>query len=208
MLLFGITGGIGSGKSAVSDLLREMGIPVIAADAVARELTVTLLDIRTALIAAFGTGVYTESGGLNKERMRELVFSDAGARARINSIIHPHVFSWIRTEAKRLHDEEGHLLAGVEAALVYESGMQTILNKVVVVDAPLAARTNRLQQRDGLSVEDIHQRFAAQMPVGEKKKLADFLVENSGDLLALRAEVDKLHNWLLTMVRQGVCGAV
>ncbi len=197
MIAFGITGGIGSGKSVVCSLLAAKGVQIIAADSLAKRLTATSARIRAALTDAFGAEVYTAAGLLNKDRMRELVFNDSGARRRINEIIHPHVIDWIAAEIKRLQQDDGHRLVGVEAALIYESGMERILDKVVVVEAPVGMRVQWVQTRDDLSLAAVQQRISTQMPNSEKTGRADFVLDNSGDLAALERRVDELYSWLL-----------
>lgn len=196
MQLFGVTGGIGSGKSTVCKLLQQQGIHIIAADPLAKDLTRTSPEIRTALIAEFGPAIYLPDGEPNKDKLRELVFSSPETRDRINSIIHPVVLTWIENEANRLHADEDKELIGVEAALIFESGMQRMLDAVVVVHAPLDKRRQWLQQRDNIDAETVSQRMAAQMPVDEKLRRADYVVHNHGSILDLQQEVDKLATWL------------
>lgn len=196
MLLFGITGGIGTGKTAVCGFLREEGLPIIEADPLAKHLTATLPEIKDALIEKFGKAIYKPNGELNKTRMRELVFEDQGSRALINAIIHPHVFTAIQSEAARLNSVKSQSLIGVEAALIYESKMQVILDQVIVVDAPLEIRIQRIQARNQLTREQVLKRIAAQMPMAEKIELADFVIQNNRDLTHLRQETQKLYNWL------------
>lgn len=196
MLLFGVTGGIASGKSEVCKLLREHGIPILQADPVAQQLTNSLPEIRAALVQQFGPDVYTAAGELNKDKMRQLVFSGAQNREKVNQIIHPHVLQWIRTEARRLQDKKQAELVGVEAALIFESGMQEMLDRVVVVDAPAERRASWLQKRDDLTDKEVEQRMAAQMSVDEKRRRADYVLENNGSLAELRKKVNKLLTWL------------
>ena len=196
MFLFGVTGGIGAGKTTVCRLLRESGVPILEADPLAKELTNRLPEIRQALTAEFGADVYAENGELNKERLSEIVFSDPEKRRRVNQIIHPHVLQAIRHEAERLQREEGHELVGVEAALIYESGMEQMLDAVVVVTAPLDKRIAWLQQRNQLTRAEVEKRMQAQMPVAEKIKRADYVLENDGSLDQLRARVHALLDWL------------
>ena len=196
MLLFGITGGIGSGKSVVCDLLRGKGTPVLSADVIAKQLTVRLPEIRQGLTEKFGAEIYDSNGNLNKNRLRELVFSDPGTRAEIDKIIHPHVLSHIRSESVRL-SAEGHDFTGVEAALIFEAEMDKMLDRVVVVNAPLETRIARITERDHLVRKEVVIRIQAQMPDSEKIRRADFVVENNGGLDALASAVDRLYAWLL-----------
>ena len=196
MLLFGITGGIGCGKSSVCNFLREKGVPIIAADPLAKELTNRLPDIRKALKVEFGDDVYSKEGQLNKEKLTEIVFYDSVAREKVNQIIHPHVINWIKEEAERLHREESQKFVGVEAALIFESKMDEMLDAIVVVSAPLEKRIQWIQERNNLSREEILKRINSQIPLEEKVKRADYVIENDGTLEDLDKKVNLFYQWL------------
>ncbi|MFQ6116253.1 MAG: dephospho-CoA kinase, partial [bacterium] len=196
MLLFGVTGGIGCGKTAVCKILKEKGVPILEADPLAKELTNRLPEIRQALILEFGKDVYGQDGKLNKDFLSQIVFSNPEAREKVNQIIHPHVLNWINEEAKRLHTDENQKLVGVEAALIYESKMDRMLDAVVVVSAPLEKRIKWLQKRNNVSGEEILKRIDSQMPLAEKVKRADYVIENDGSLSDLEKKVDLLYKWL------------
>ncbi len=196
MLLFGVTGGIGCGKTVVCNFLKQKGIPIIEADPLAKELTNRLPEIRQALIAEFGRKVYNPDGKLNKDVLSQIVFSDPKAREKINQIIHPHVLNWIKEEAQRLQKEEKQKLVGVEAALIYEAEMDKMLNAVIVVSAPLEKRIQWLQARNKVPREEILKRIHSQMLLDEKIGRADYVIENDGSLGELEKKVDLLHQWL------------
>ncbi|MFQ5824568.1 MAG: dephospho-CoA kinase [bacterium] len=196
MLLFGVTGGIGCGKTAVCNILKEKGVPIIEADPLAKELTNRLPEIRQALTGEFGKDVYDEDGRLNKDVLSQIVFSNPEAREKVNQIIHPHVLRWIREEAQRLQIEENQKLVGVEAALIFESKMDKMLGAVVVVSAPLEKRIKWLQERNRLSKEEILKRMNSQMPLVDKIRRADYVIENDGSLTDLAKKVDLLYKWL------------
>ena len=199
MLLFGVTGGIGSGKTAVCNFLKEKKVPIIEADPLAKELSNHSPEIRRALVTEFGENVYLESGSLNKELLSQLVFSDAGTRERINQIIHPPVFKAILDQVNQFK-QKNQSLVGVEAALIYESKMERILNEVVVVTAAMEKRIDWIQSRDGFSQEEILKRINSQMPLEEKIKHADYVIENDGALSDLAEKVDELYNWLFSKI--------
>ena len=199
MLLFGVTGGIGSGKTAVCNFLREKDIPIIEADPLAKELTNHSPEIRRALVTEFGKDVYLDSGRVNKDLLSHLVFSDVGTRERINQIIHPQVFKAIQGRVNQFK-KENHQLVGVEAALIYESKMERILNAVIVVTAAMEKRIEWIKSRDGFSQEEILKRINAQMPLEEKIEHADYVIENDGSLSDLTEKVDELYNWLSSKI--------
>ncbi len=196
MFLFGITGGIGSGKSTVGKLLKAKGVPIIEADPLAKDLTNQLPAIREALIREFGEDVYGGDGTLNRTRLSQLVFTDSGSRNRVNEIVHPHVLQAIKDEARRLEEEENQSLIGVEAALIFESRMEAMLKAVVVVNAAKEDRILRIAERDGLGRESIKQRMDSQMSVSEKVSRADYVVQNVGSPDDLESEVEALYEWL------------
>lgn len=194
LFLFGVTGGIGCGKSVVCHFLNRKGIPIIEADALAKDLTNTLPEIRQSLTNEFGSDVYNSEGLLNVEKLSQLVFSDAAARTRINEIIHPHVLQQIQDQAKAISAQEK--LIGVEAALIFESQMHKMLNAVIVVSAPLEKRIEWIRKRN-LPRDEILRRIQSQMPLAEKIQLADYVIENDGSLQQLATKVDALHSWLI-----------
>lgn len=198
MFLFGVTGGIGCGKTVVCQFLKEKGVRIIEADPLAKQLTNTVPEIRRALVAEFGDEIYKENGQLSKEKLSAIVFSDARAREKVNRIIHPHVLDRIKNQAVRLNKEDGAKLVGVEAALIYESGMDRMLNAVVVVSAPLEKRIPWLQKRNNLSRSEILKRIGSQMPLDEKIERADYVITNDGSMADLRESVARLYDWLLS----------
>ncbi len=175
-LAVGITGGIGSGKSALCDAFAAEGRLVLSADLLARDLTINDPSVREEIRSAFGAEVFTAAGEVDRRALAAIVFHDRKARERLNGIVHPRVF---RTLAGKLAAESADRLRPytiIEAALIYESGME--LDYVIVVDAPEDERIRRVMLRDGSSREEVLSRIASQMPVEEKRKRADFVVEN------------------------------
>jgi dephospho-CoA kinase len=197
-MLFGVTGGIGSGKSEVCALLDRKGVRILRADQIAKQLTSTLPEIRNSLKKEFGEDIYLTDNSLNIKRMRDVVFNDERSRMRVNEIIHPHVLHFIKTEAERLERQENAALIAVEAALIFESGMEKWLDAVVVVTAPEEIRTKRIMQRDSLEREDVRARIQAQMPENELVAKADYTLENIGSVRSLQKSVDLLYDRLIS----------
>jgi len=188
--LIGLTGGIGTGKSTVARLLSARGIPVIDADQLARVAVEpgqpALDDIRAAW-----PGVITADGRLDRKALGALVFADPQARQRLESILHPRIAELAQQRASALA-LAGHAAAFYEASLLVETGRYRELDGMVVVDAPEDVRIARVAARDGLSPEQVRARIAAQAPMSEKRRLASFIVDNSGDLAALESKVTGL----------------
>ena len=196
MKIFGLTGGIGSGKSLVGSLLCREGVPVIDADAMGHRLLEGDPAIQKDVIDAFGTEI-VEKGMLSRERLAVLVFSNAHARARLNAILHPAIIRTITEECEALA-RQGHEVVVVEAALVGEEGRrEPWLSGLILVLAETETRVQRLVTLRKMSEDDARRRIAAQMDPALKMPIADYIVYNDGDLDALDKEVSKLAAGML-----------
>jgi dephospho-CoA kinase len=189
MHLFGLTGGIASGKSAVAARLRERGVPIVDADALAREVVAPGTDGLAAVVAAFGPGVLLADGSLDRKGLARVVFDDAGKRRTLNAITHPRITALTLARAGELA-QAGHPLACYEAALIVENGVADAFRPLVVVSAPVEVQVARTVARDGGTEGDARARVDAQMPLAEKTKIADFVIENTGTLDDLRRRTD------------------
>jgi dephospho-CoA kinase len=181
MLVVGLTGGIASGKSTVSRMFEQAGIPVICSDELARKVvrpgSQGLAEIRR----IFGDAVLDSEGKLDREAMARLVFQDRSKRKILESIIHPRVEEEQNKRLRTLERQE-HSIVVVDVPLLYETGWERFVDLVVVVYAPRHVQEERLVTRDGMSVEDARSRLDAQMPIDEKRRLADRLVDNGNTL--------------------------
>jgi dephospho-CoA kinase len=188
MLIIGLTGGIGSGKTTVSQMFAAAGIPVICADELARQAVEPGSAALEEIHAAFGPGVIDRDGGLDRARMAELVFQDPGKRAILESIIHPRVEE---AKKKRLADLErsGHAKAGVDVPLLYEKRWDKYFDVVVVAYVPPDLQQQRLMKRDNMSWDEARSRINAQMSIDEKKRKADLSVDNTGTIAHTRQQV-------------------
>ncbi len=191
MRLVGLTGGIATGKSTFAEALRARGVPVVDADALARAAVAPGSPALAEIVRAFGPGVLAPDGGLDRKRMAALVFADAEARRRLEAITHPAVRRGMAEETARLA-AAGHDLAFYDTPLLFEVGLDATLDSVVVVWAPPAVQRSRLATRDGLTPAEADARLAAQLPVDEKARRADFVVENAGPLADLAPKADRL----------------
>jgi dephospho-CoA kinase len=188
-LLVGVTGGIGSGKSSVCTLFAALGRIVLSADRIARDLVETDPEIISGIQKDFGKESYLADGTLDRRRMAERVFTRPRERVRLNRIVHPRVFREIDRQLSAVQHEARRPFVIVEAALIYESGMHKQLDRVIVVDAEEDLRIQRVIERDSCSREEVLRRIASQMPVAEKRKLADFIILNNGSLEDLKPKV-------------------
>lgn len=190
MRLYGLTGGIGTGKSTVSELLSELGATVIDADQGARAAVEPGTEGLRRVVEAFGDGVLTPHGTLDRPKLAAIVFNDSAARERLNSIVHPLVGAWMleQTAAAAARGDE---VVVQDIPLLFENRRRGMFEKVIVVYAPPEEAIRRLVGR-GLEEADARARIAAQLPIAEKVAGADFVIDNSGDLATTREQVDRL----------------
>ena len=188
MILIGVTGTVGSGKTTVSAMLRKEGEEVIDLDKIAKEIARQeriISDIRK----AFG-GSYVIDGEIDTERVGRLVFHNKEAREKLESILHPLVDAEMRSRVKRL-EAQGRKTVIIDGPLIFEKGLDKELDKTVVVSGKTATIKARLKKR-GMDEEDAGRRMAAQMPLEEKEARADYVVRNDGTMEDLENEVGNL----------------
>jgi dephospho-CoA kinase len=185
--LVGLTGGIGAGKSTVAGMLREAGLPVIDADALAREV-VEPGQPAHAEIARAWPHVIGSDGRVDRRQLAAIVFADPASKAQLEAITHPRIRERIVTERAAL-EGSGRRLAVLEAALSVETGLYHQLDGLLVVTADDEVRIARVMARDGCSRESVLARMGAQLPQAAKTRVADHVIDNSGSLEATRARV-------------------
>ena len=151
---FGVTGGIGSGKSTVCEVFERLGVPVLFADDISKEISTTDPNIKKKIIILLGNEAYTADGVLNCRFIASKIFSNKLLQKKLEAILHPQVENEIEHRAEKLQ-QAGHRLAIVEAALLYEAGLDKKMNAVLVVDADEVVRVQRVQQRDSASEEAV-----------------------------------------------------
>ena len=193
-----MTGGIGSGKSSVCRLLEQHGARVFYADAEAKALMHDDSSARTEIIAAFGEASYRADGTLDRAYLAQQVFGDAAKVAQINAIVHPRVRQRLLAATAQAQ-ADGVALMAYEAALIFETSGDQVVDAVIVVDAPVAERIARVVARDGSTREQVEARMAHQMNSDEMRARADFVLENSGDMTDLSARVQALVPQLLDL---------
>lgn len=196
MLSVALTGNVASGKSAVASVWREAGVPVVAADDLAREAVAPGSAGLQRVVEAFGDGVLAADGSLDRDRMRERVFADPDARRRLEAIVHPIVWT-LRDRWLAEREAEGHELVVSEIPLLYETGRQDAFDLVVLVDAPEAVRLERMRRDRGLDEAAARAMMAAQMEAAAKRARADLVLDNDADLDTLRARALDLLDELL-----------
>jgi dephospho-CoA kinase len=196
-LLVGLTGGIATGKSTVSAMFRALGCEIIDADALAREVVEPGEPALAAIAREFGPGVLASDGTLDRKALGAVVFGDAGKRKRLEEITHPAIRERL---ARRLADLAARGFDGIavfDAALMIESGNYRNMERLVVVYADPATELTRLMARDGIDEAEARRRIASQMPVAEKAKLADYVIDNRGTREETERQVRRVHEALL-----------
>lgn len=178
MFILGITGGIATGKTLVSNILRRLGIEVISADEIVHNLYQDPYYLKK-IREAFGDEVF-DGEKLNRKKLGELVFSSEENRKKINSIVHPAVLEIMRREIEKRKREKGIL--ALEIPLLFEVGISDWFDEIWVVYAPIEKQIERLIERDNLSYESAMSRIKAQLPIEEKVKRAHFVIDNSGSI--------------------------
>lgn len=190
MIKLGITGGIGSGKSVVASLLSLRGVPVYVADTESKLLTDTSPLIREKLTALLGNDLYTNTG-LNRKLLASKIFNNPDCLRQVNSIIHPEVN---RHFAEWTHKQVA-VICAIESAILFESGFDKVVDKSLMVFAPLELRIERAIARDQVSREEVVRRIGNQLPDEIKKDRSNFVIYND-DRQALLPQVDKLLTYL------------
>ena len=190
MLLVGLTGGIGSGKSTVARMLEERGAVVFDADLLAREAVEPGTLGHTAVIDRFGADVLAPGGELDREALASIVFADPSARRDLEQIVHPEVRRLFAEGSEAYRDTDRIVV--FSAPLLVESGMHTAFEILVVVSATVPMQIERLMRQRGMSEPAIRARIDAQAPLEDKAAVADFLVDNEGTLAELESQVEQL----------------
>jgi dephospho-CoA kinase len=196
MLKVGLTGNIAAGKSTVASAWRELGATVIDADELSRQAVEPGTPAHAAIAAEWGTWVLEEGGALDRAALRQIVFADPDARARLESIVHPAVAA-LRDESYRQADERGQPLVVADVPLLFEVGIADEFDVVVLVDAPEETRLMRLVGDRGLEPDEARRIMAAQMPAELKRARADVVIENTRSLADLQRRAREVWEGLV-----------
>ena len=196
MLRVGLTGGIGSGKSEVARRLASYGAMIIDADRLAREVVEPGTDGLAAVVDVFGDEVLAADGSLDRPALGRIVFGDEAARRRLEAIIHPRVRARAGELEKAAVAADPDVVVVHDIPLLVETGQAAGFDAVVVVDAPEEVQIDRLTRVRGISPEDARVRVAAQASRAERRSAATVVLDNSGALTALDAQVKRLWEWL------------
>lgn len=191
MFKLGLTGGIATGKTTISNYLKTKGIPVLDADEYARKVVEPGTPGLTDIVNTFGKQVLQSDGSLNRKLLGQIIFNDMTARQKLNDITHPRIQQMMTDELQKLSKDKTPLVI-LDIPLLLENHNIAGADAIMVVTVPESIQLNRLMQRNNLTKEEAQRRIDAQMPLSEKEKLADFIVDNSGTIANTLTQVDKV----------------
>ena len=202
MIIVGLTGSVGTGKSTVTNLFKELGAYVIDWDELARKVTRPHLKAWKEIVEYFGKGILNEDLTINRQKLAEIVFSDKEKVAKINQIVHPEVFK----EDARITDEIKSLdpdaLIVKDVPLLFELTRPIYVDKIIVVSASEQTQLRRLEEK-GMSRKDARSRIKSQLPLEKKIKSADFVINNDGPLEEAKRQVEKIYSLLRKREQRG-----
>ncbi len=201
-LLVGVTGGIGSGKSLVCSLFERLGRPLLKADPIAQEISDSDKSVQREISRLLGKEAFRADGLLDRKFVAGKVFYDHAVLRKLNAIVHPVVIARILECAASMPAEQRRPYVVIEAALVYESGMDAVLDRVIVVDAEEETRIRRVMERDGVDRGAVMRRIAAQLPATVVAGHADFVIRNEENTTSLADKVRFIDTLLVATSSQ------
>ncbi|MGZ3613171.1 MAG: dephospho-CoA kinase [Thermodesulfobacteriota bacterium] len=202
MLIVGLTGGVASGKTAVSGVLKEEGAYIIDADQIARELVQPHQPAWNELVRTFGEEILQEDGSIDRKKLADRVFADPNQRKLLNQILHPLITEEMDRRTKEIGQKNPQAIVVIDAPLLIEVGYHRKVDKVMVVTSTQAQQVERLKGRDGISFEEALRILSSQMPIEEKVKLADFVIRNEGSLAEVRKRTKEVFRELKKIALQ------
>jgi dephospho-CoA kinase len=191
MLVIGLTGSIGTGKSEAARQLEALGASIISADQVGHEAYTPNTEAWEQVVAAFGDDILQEDGEIDRGKLGAVVFSDPGQLDRLNQIMHPRMARMVSDKIEVLRGQ-GVGVVVVEAALLFEAGWDSLVEEVWVTDSPEEIVIERLKQRNGMSEEEARKRISSQMDRSERLERSDAVIDNSGDMAGLESAIKEL----------------
>lgn len=200
-MLVGLTGGIATGKSTVSDMFRALGCVIIDADLLAREVVEPGEPAYVDIVAEFGPDVVHADGALDRKRLGAIVFADPDRRRRLEALTHPRIRERFARRLQELTEQGFDGIVMFDAPVMIESGNYRNMDRLVVVATDEATQRARLRARDQADELEAARRIACQMPVSEKAKLADYVIDNAGERAATEDQVRRVHAVLLADLR-------
>lgn len=197
MLIIGLTGGIGSGKSTVSRCFEQLGIAVVDTDVIAREVVAKDSLSLGAITAHFGADILTPEGELDRRKLREIIFSQPAEKLWLERLLHPVIREHTRAQLAQVTSA----YAILSSPLLIESPDVALVHGIIVVDVPESEQTRRVMRRDGVSQSQIEKTLLSQIDRASRLKKADYIIDNSGSIANTEAQVATLHQQLLNRAK-------
>lgn len=199
-VVLGVTGGIGTGKSTVLEMLSRFGAGIVSADLIAHEIIRPGMPAFAEIVERFGESIIGEDGEIDRRALGEIVFSDSRARKDLENITHPRIMQRVEEIIERFRaNPQPQSVLAVEIPLLYECGLEKTVDKVLLVAAEQQTQVNRLTSRSVMSKEQAIRRIQAQMPISEKLKRADYVIWNDGDLKSLELKLRSIWAEILLL---------
>jgi len=195
MLKVGLTGGIGCGKTTVANLFISLGIPVLDADVISHQLVAVGQPALLKIADHFGDGILNSDGALNRAQLREIVFANPAQKKQLEAILHPLVYQELQSQMTQLHTP----YCLVSVPLLFETNMQHLVDRVLVVDCPVSIQIERVRIRDNISLERVQSILDSQVSRETRLANANEVIDNSNADSALAEQVKKLHNFYLSI---------
>jgi len=198
MKMIGLTGGIATGKSIVASVFREMGAIILDADVIARLVVLPHQPAWKDIVEFFGPQVVNEDQSLDRAKIGEIVYNNPNSLKELNRFTHPRIMQYYKDELRRIKTEQPDAIVILEVPLLYETNMDKLCQQVVVVYVDRETQIQRLMKRDNMSYADAVKRVDAQMPMDEKVRRADFVIDNQSSMEETKEKATKYYNEILT----------
>lgn len=192
LLKLGVTGGVGSGKSLVCRRLQELGVSVCSADELARQAVAPGTMAYEQIVQHFGRQILTPDGGIDRAGLRRIIVDDDAARKTLERFVHPEVLRQMEKHFAAA-EKQGVPMAAAEVPLLFEAGMEPFFDAVILVSGDMENRLQRVMTRDNVSRQEAEALMKTQMPEAQKRKRADYIIENNGRIDRMQGEVDRIY---------------
>ncbi|MFQ5455207.1 MAG: dephospho-CoA kinase [Nitrospirota bacterium] len=196
MSLIGLTGGIASGKSTIALLFKEAGAYVIDVDKIAHNIILPVTCVWRKIVDNFGEDILNENNTINRRKLGDIIFDDPEKREELNNIVHPAIFMEGENQRKEIIKNDPNAIIIYDAALLIETGANEFMDRIILVYTDKKTQLKRIMERDNLSRREALQRIKAQMPLDEKKRYADYLINSSRTICEIKNEVGVIYEEL------------
>lgn len=200
-IVVAVTGGIGSGQSTVCNFFKQMRCKVMNADLKAKEIINKDKKLQNLLIQSFGKEVFTKSRQLNTAKLADLAFKDEFHTQKLNQLVHPRMVASLVEEMEQARFSGRYQIIIIDAALIFEISIEKMFDAIIVVNAPMNLRAERVYQRDGMTRKQFKQRVDKQIPLEDKVKWADFVIENDSSPEVLESRTKSVYYLLVSLQR-------